>query len=150
MKAFAGGGRGSNSGMERIDLKHWSTEKQAPEVFSAGNRGGPIPAGLYLAKYCGQHPHLGLCAQLDQTISSLIQADYDSSIGFRVTPRGGFYLHGAGPKGSDGCIVPANKIDLERLLTAIKAAAGPVLVVVHSEGMNADKLETAQALGNVA
>ena len=150
MKAFSGGGRGSTGGMEQTDLKHWSTRKKAPGGFDEKNRGGPIPIGLYLASYFGNHPHLGLCAQLDQTISSLIQTDYDSPIGFMVTPRSGFYIHGEGPKGSDGCIVPANKVDLKRLLAAIKAATGLVILVVHSEGMNADKLEAAQSYSNVA
>ena len=150
MKAFSGGGRGSTAGKERTDLKHWSTRKKAPDTYDEKNRGGPLPIGLYLATYFGVHPVLGACSQLSQTISSLIQTDYESPIGFSVTPRDKFYIHGEGPKGSDGCIVPANKVDLKELLAAIKGVSGPVVLVVHSEGRNADRLEAAGASGNVA
>ena len=67
-----------------------------------------------------------------------------------VTDRDGFYIHGAGPKGSDGCIVPESKVVLKALLVAIKAVTGPVVVVVHSEGMNADKLDAARFSSNIA
>lgn len=150
MRAFSGGGRGSTAGMEQVGVDQWNTRKKAPKTFDQTNRGGPLPVGLYLATYFGVHPHLGLCAQLAQTISSLIQTDSDSPIGFSVTERDAFYIHGEGPKGSDGCIVPANKVELKSLLEAIRAAPGPVVLVVHSEGMNADKLEAARAASNVA
>jgi hypothetical protein len=150
MKAFSGGGRGSTAGKERTDLKHWNTRKKAPDTYDEKNRGGSIPIGLYLASYFGVHPVLGACSQLTQTLSSLIQTDFESPIGFSVTPRDKFYIHGEGPKGSDGCIVPANKVDLRELLVAIKGVQGPVVLLVHSEGMNADKLEAARAAGNVA
>lgn len=150
MKAFSGGGRGSTAGKERMDLAHWDIRKKAPDKFDETNRGGPIPLGAYLASYYGIHPVLGSCARLDQTISSLLQRDCESPIGLSVTDRGGFFIHGEGPKGSDGCIVPANKLDLKSLLASIKAASGPVLLVVHSEGMNYDKIEAAKAVGNIA
>lgn len=150
MRAFSGGGRGSTSGLERADLRHWSSRKQAPVKFDVEERGGPLPVGLYLARYYGIHEHLGRCAALDQTILSLLQADFESPTGLSVTPRSGFYIHGRGPKGSDGCIVPAVKVDLKALLDAIQAASGPVLLIVHSEGMNADKLEAAKAMANTA
>lgn len=150
MKAFSGGGRGSTAGKERMDLKHWNTSKKAPAVYDEKNRGGPIPLGVYFATYYGIHPHLGVCAQLLQTLSSIIQPDYDSTIGVSVTDRDSFYIHGEGPKGSDGCILPANKVDLKVLLAPIKAAADPVVLVVHSEGMNAEKLEAAKAFSNLA
>lgn len=150
MRAFSGGGRGSTSGMQRADLRHWNTAKKAPVVFDKANRGGPIPLGWYLATYFGHHPHLGLCAQLDQTMSSLIQRDYNSPIGLSFAARSGFYIHGEGPKGSDGCIVPAIKDDLHKLLKAIKSAGGPVVLIVHSEGVNADKFEASSFSANVA
>ena len=94
MKVFSGGGRGSTAGMELHDLKHWSMHKKAPPTFNQKNRGGPLPVGLYLAKYYGVHEHLGRCAILMQTISSLLYADRWSDIGVSVTDRSGFYIRG--------------------------------------------------------
>ena len=150
MRAFSGGGRGSTSGMELYDLKHWSSRKKAPPIFNKDERGGPLPIGFYLVEYYGVHEHLGRCASLGQTLLSLLQTDYSSPIGLSVTDRSGFYIHGRGPKGSDGCIVPANKVDLKNLLDAIESASTTVVLIVHSEGMNAERLELAKRHGNVA
>jgi hypothetical protein len=150
MKAYSGGGRGSTAGAERADLAHWNTAKRAPGSYDEKNRGGPIPLGIYVASYYGVHPHLGRCAELTQTLSSLLQRDYESATGLRVTDRDGFFIHGRGPKGSDGCIVPSTKDELKALLDAIQAVAGPVVILVHSEGMDSEMLELAKRHGNAA
>ncbi|HQI21436.1 MAG TPA: hypothetical protein PLW55_18925 [Leptospiraceae bacterium] len=150
MVAFSGGGRGSTGGMELLDLKHWSSAKKAPPIFSPKDRGGPLPVGLYIAKYYGQHEHLGRCAELMQTLTSLLHADPWSEIGISVTDRSGFFIHGSGPKGSDGCIVPAKASDLKDLLDAIESADSPIALEVFSEGMNADKLEGRESFKNIA
>lgn len=150
MKAYSGGGRGSNAGMELVDLRHWSTSKKAPPVFSPKDRGGPLPVGLYIARYYGQHEHLGRCAELIQTLSSLLHADPWSDIGIAVTDRAGFYIHGSGPKGSDGCIVPAKASDLKDLLDAIKNTSEIIPLTVFSEGVNVEKLEVSDFFKNIA
>jgi hypothetical protein len=150
MKAFSGGGRGSTADMELIDLRHWATSKKAPPAFSPKNRGGPLPVGLYIAKYYGQHEHLGRCAELMQTLTSLLHADPWSEIGVSATDRAGFFIHGRGPKGSDGCIVPEKVSDLRDLLDAIETANGPIPLTVFSEGMNAEKLEVHDFFKNIA
>lgn len=150
MKAFSGGGRGSTDGMELHDLKHWSTTKKAPPAFSRKSRGGPLPVGLYLAQYYGIHEHLGRCAILMQTLSSLLHADPWSDIGVSVTDRSGFYIHGSGPKGSDGCIVPSKSSDLKALLDALKAQDSVVALFVQDEGVNAEKLDVTNFFRNVA
>lgn len=150
MRAFSGGGRGSTAGIERTDLRHWNSQKKAPEEFDEKNRGGPLPKGLYLVRYYGIHETLKRCAALDQTLSSLLYADSDAPSGLAVTERDSFYIHGTGPKGSDGCIVPANKVDLKHLLDAIEKATQAIVLLVHGEGMNADRLEAAQALADKA
>lgn len=150
MKAFSGGGRGSTAGMERHDLRHWSIAKKAPASFQERNRGGPIPTGMYLVWYIASHPHYGECARLDATLSAMIQHDAESPIGFSVTDRDGFMIHGRGPKGSDGCIVPASAPQLHALLAAIRGAASPVTLLVHSPGMNADRLDAQAAWGHTA
>ena len=55
-----------------------------------------------------------------QTLTSLLYQAVTSSVGISVTKRDGFLIHGQGPKGSDGCIVPASKDDIKRLLSAMK------------------------------
>ncbi|HIJ88262.1 MAG TPA: DUF2778 domain-containing protein [Desulfuromonadales bacterium] len=141
-QAFSGGGRGSTAGAQRNDLAHWDTDKKAPESFDFSNRGGPIPVGFYVVKYIGNYKNFGECARLEQTITSLIQVDLKSPIGIKVTKRDKFLIHGCGPKGSDGCIVPANKEALKKLLTFIKSAANTVLLEVRNEGVRMDKLQS--------
>lgn len=150
LKAYSGGGRGSTTGMERTDLRHWSTGKKAPSQFSQRNRGGPLPTGHYLVSYYGQHEHLGRCAELFQTLTSLLHADPFSAIGMSVTDRGGFFIHGRGPRGSDGCIVPDKATDLKDLLDAIQKQKSPVLLTVFSEGVNAEKLDVSAFFGRTA
>jgi hypothetical protein len=140
-KAYSGGGRGSTAGVQRTDLSHWSTGKKAPAKYSDADRGGPIPPGLYVAHYVGKYKHFGLVARLDQTITSLLQRDLTAPLGFKVTDRGGFLIHGEGPKGSDGCIVPASKEALKQVLTFIKASKSGVLLEVFNEGVRSDRFE---------
>ncbi|MBS0509654.1 MAG: hypothetical protein JSR42_00520 [Proteobacteria bacterium] len=149
MKAYSGGGRGSTANMELCDLRHWSSQKKAPPAFSRSDRGGPLPPGHYLVNYYGVHEHLGRCAELSQTLTSLLYSDPFSSIGLSVTERSGFFIHGRGPKGSDGCIVPDKATDLRALLDAIESSPSPILLTVYSEGMNAEKIDAARFFGNV-
>jgi hypothetical protein len=58
--------------------------------------GGPIPPGSYKICEPAQHPHLGLSARLDPEHP-------------KMCVRGGFFIHGRGPHGSDGCIVPTDR-----------------------------------------
>ena len=146
MKAFSGGGRGSTAGMELHDLKHWSTNKKAPPAFTQRSRGGPLPVGMYLVKYYGFHDHLGRCAILMQTLSSLLHADPWSDVGVSVTDRSGFYIHGRGPKGSDGCIVPSKGSDLKSLLDTLEDEGSVIALFVQDEGVNAEKLDVKKNL----
>ncbi|HMN44006.1 MAG TPA: hypothetical protein PKE27_05510 [Povalibacter sp.] len=147
MKACSGGGRGSSAGLQRKDVAHWNSQKKAPAAFDEANRGGPLPAGHYLAVYIGPYKTFGECARLDQTLTSMLYSDLSSAAGVSVTERDGFLIHGEGPKGSDGCIVPASKVALKKLLSALKAANRPVLLEVHTEGVNVDRLRDT---GNIA
>src|SRR5687768_8443042 len=74
-RAFSGGGRGSTKGLQRTDLAHWNTSKKAPGTYKEEDRGGPIPVGLYIARYIGTYKKFGEVARLQQTISSLLQVD---------------------------------------------------------------------------
>jgi len=55
----------------------------------------------------------------------------------QVRPHGrdGFYIHGRGPHGSDGCIVLENDAERKRLNKALKESADNVLIRVGELGM---------------
>lgn len=149
-RAFSGGGRGSTKDAQRTDLSHWNTQKKAPAKFSYENRGGPLPTGFYVVSYVGKYKHFGECARLDQTITSLLHVDVTAPLGVKVTDRNGFLIHGEGPKGSDGCIVPAGKPALKKVLAALKNSKSTVLLEVHSEGVRMDKFEGGRDTSNIA
>jgi hypothetical protein len=135
--ARAGGGRASTTHSEgqagQLGLAAWDTQRQL-----AGNkRGGPLPIGVYVIHKPAHHPHLGLAAYLEQTVTSLLYEMPSSPTGISVTKRGGFYIHGRGPKGSDGCIVPMESFShLMQLLTT----CAPIALKVINAGARTDKL----------
>lgn len=80
--------------------------------------GGPIPPGKYTILPSGDHKKLGFSAKLEP--QHRLPND-----------RGGFYIHGPGPHGSDGCIVPNSK-EFPDLMDKLKAANGGTLHVLQS------------------
>lgn len=81
--------------------------------------GGPIPTGRYHIDAPAHHPHLGLAARLTASGRG---------------GRGGFFIHGRGPHGSDGCIVPLNKSQFNGLMAALKKDSGGTLYVEQAMG----------------
>jgi hypothetical protein len=150
MKAYSGGGRGSTAGIERTDLKHWNTGKKAPDTYDEKDRGGPLPVGFYMARYVANHPKYHRCAFLEQTLTSIVHVDPFSGTGVKVSDRDQFYIHHTGPKGSDGCIVPASDSDYRTLIAAIKAVPKGVAVLVHNDGVLWEKFEQPAILKNTA
>jgi hypothetical protein len=136
--AMSGGGRGSKvhpygdpgDKGSNVGLGSWSWPRQ--EVGSKHIRGGPVPPGFYIIFKPQTYAWLGggKGAYLEQTLSSLLHADPTKAIGVSVTGRDGFYIHGRGPKGSDGCIVPMEQFS--ELMTALEAAAPLGLRVVNA------------------
>jgi hypothetical protein len=90
-----GGSRGNPQGNQdtnnpnSVDVKTTST-----------HRGGPLPPGSYRIATPSRNPHLGLSSAL---------TPYDAEQSKHMFGRGGFFIHGRGPRGSDGCIVPMEK-----------------------------------------
>ena len=84
------------------------------------SHGGPIPPGPYLIRAPAQHPPLGLAARLDPAPGHVIPHRRD-----------GFYIHGPGVHGSDGCIVPL--AHFQELMDALKRANGGTLFVLESQ-----------------
>jgi hypothetical protein len=84
-----------------------------------------------------------MCAKLDQTVTSLFDVSLDGNL--QMTDRSGFYVHGEGPKGSDGCLVLKKK-DLADFLALLRTA-GATPILVQDRGVNADRLRN---FGSVA
>jgi hypothetical protein len=121
LTALSGGGGGStkHSANENANNPYVYALK---EVDDKGQKlhvhGGPIPPGTYQIHPPSVHPKLGLSARLEP---------------LQPLPghRGGFYIHGQGPHGSDGCIVPS-KAGFADLMDKLKASKGGGLEVCQS------------------
>lgn len=130
MVAVSGGGRGSKIRPEGQEtLRSWSVGTK--EDATRGDRGGPIPPGFYICRHLQNHPPFGECIFLEQTLTSLLVLTPGSPLGVEVQQRDGFYVHGRGPKGSDGCIVPLVETERQRLNHAVAANPGTPLRVVN-------------------
>ncbi len=117
--AVSGGGGGStrNTPTAAANNPYMEGLRTTGQAHSRDHvHGGPIPPGRYLIRTPSNHPHLGLSARLDHPH-------------FRPMGRDGFYIHGRGPHGSDGCIVPLDKAQFTALMAALKESGGGVLYV---------------------
>jgi len=121
ISAWSGGAGGST--MHRTDASANNPYMYAlKEVDNKATHihihGGPIPPGTYRIHTPDHHPKLGLSARLEP-----------------ITPlpnnRGGFYIHGQGPHGSDGCIVPSSD-DFQGLMEKLKVSRGGKLHVCEA------------------
>jgi hypothetical protein len=125
ISALSGGGGGSTKnptsdsannpylyGLKEVDLKFKNKSKNIHV------HGGPIPPGRYRIVPPAHHAKLGLSAKLEP-LQKL------------PNERGGFYIHGTGPHGSDGCIV-VGRSDLAVLMHELKASRGGSLVVCQA------------------
>lgn len=91
------------------------------ENDKTGTRGGPIPPGSYQILPPANHPKLRLSAKL--VIPSGMH---------QVNLRDGFYIHGQGPKGSDGCIVLPGPEPFQSIMTKLKKSQGGHLQVLQA------------------
>jgi len=144
VKAFSGGSRGHKANVSSklaAEYHHSESTKlssrfaNTPEVKKDGHykqRGGTLPAGHYACRYIAHHHSFGECVQL------LMLSDaraIHSPFSPRPIPHyrhDDFFVHGAGPKGSDGCIVPQSNLVRRRLNRAIKDFHGKVILVVKN------------------
>jgi hypothetical protein len=96
-------------------------------------RGGTLPPGHYSCTYMENHKPFGECIYLNRDADTRIH--YPTSSGVSLDNRGNdFYIHGSGPKGSDGCIVITDEKQRRHLNKAIKefSEAGHVILrVIH-------------------
>jgi len=144
LKAYSGGSRGHKQVTPKLaaDYLHNQAGKLSSRLATtaevkdrAGHyrqRGGTLPAGHYSCHYMAHHKTFHECIQL------LRRADARAIISpFSPHPiphgRGNdFFIHGSGPKGSDGCIVPANEAQRLRLNQAVRKFEGTVVLHVKN------------------
>ena len=121
-EALSGGGGGStkHAPTEAVNNPYMEGFKTTGAPNATGHRhGGPIPPGTYKIGQPFHHPHLGLCAKLTHRH-------------WRPMGRDGFYIHGRGPHGSDGCIVPLDHGRFLDLMDGLTKSKGGTVVVIEA------------------
>lgn len=123
ISALTGGGGGST----RRQPTSWGnnpygTGFKTRTTGKAHIHGGPLPVGNYRIHPPKNHPHLGRSCFLEPVH------------GNRMYGRGGFFIHGRGKHGSDGCIVPLDHFQF--LLDQIERDKGGVLHVFETMEVN--------------
>jgi len=145
MTAYSGGSRGHRAAVNPA-LADKYLHKQADTLASRlattselkdaqgryKRRGGPLPPGHYTCHYLAHHHTFGQCIRLLRSAdaTAIHTPFYPHAI-----PHGrgdDFFIHGSGPKGSDGCIVPAIPAERFRLNRAIKQFPGKVMIEVKN------------------
>lgn len=125
--AESGGGGGSTakagpSEPATVNNPYSTGQKLNPK---AGHRGGAIPTGRYtIAKPSAFHSTRGA------RLTPAHPAHFAKAAG----GRGGFWIHGRGPLGSDGCIVPMVHSQFQTLLDGLNKDGGGTLFVMEAMG----------------
>ena len=144
MRAYSGGSRGHNPKTSQALAKKYlhsqasslrSRLATTPERKDAhGNyieRGGTLPPGSYTCHYFHHLPGFGECIRLRPTTRNVA---IHSPFASQAIPHGRdmrtFLIHGPGPKGSDGCIVPQPEAERHRFNCAIRDFKGHVVLQV--------------------
>ena len=144
IKAFSGGSRGHKTAVstkvaERYLHKQATTLSSrfsnTPTIEDHGRykqRGGTLPAGHYACHYLAHHHAFGECIQLIASSDARAIHSVFSPHPIPHYRHDDFFIHGAGPKGSDGCIVPVNDVERRRLNRVIRQYAGRVVLLVKN------------------
>ncbi len=129
---YSGGGSGYDP--KRPKAANYSRDSQAANnpyrtgqvTNEAANiRGGPIPPGKYIIAKPSKW-HGSRAARLEPVNPVTF---------FKRTGRdGGFLIHGRGPIGSDGCLVPVAPSDFQRLMDGLEKDDGGALWVLETMG----------------
>jgi hypothetical protein len=133
MRAVSGGGRGRKGGGAEHNWVSYNVFRKEKDGPAGHTHGGPLPPGIYICKYVANHATFHECIYLQPTITAMFEVDARANVHFYN--RDQFYIHGHGPHGSDGCIVPAMNSERIRLNKAIKNADGAVMLKVSELGM---------------
>lgn len=130
LHAWSGGRRGAKGPGAQTTPASYDVFRK--EEHSKGIHGGPIPPGIYVCRYIAHHSKFHECIFLEQTLTSLFQVDASAKV--RLYDRDAFYIHGRGPHGSDGCIVPENEAVRLQLNKSVKTCDGTVMLRVVDPG----------------
>jgi hypothetical protein len=143
MRAFSGGSRGHahvNASTAKKYLHHQAGNLSShfantPEISKGGHykqRGGTLPAGHYTCEYMANHKTFHECIRLHRGADAT--AIHSPFSPFPIPHHRGddFFIHGHGPKGSDGCIVPEYDGERRRLNQAVHHFAGKVILEVKN------------------
>jgi hypothetical protein len=120
ISAVTGGGGGSTKHTPSDSMNNpYMYGLKTASIGHQHQHGGPIPLGTYKISPPAHHPHLGLSARLDPA---------------KPLPnnRGGFFIHGRGPHGSDGCIVPTDASKFRGLMHELTLSQGGTLIVAET------------------
>jgi hypothetical protein len=143
--AYSGGSRGHKKVDEKIALyfRHFEGKSifsrfaNTPTIGEGTKkdpykqRGGSLPPGHYSCRYLEHHKPFGECIYIKRDADTHIH--YPTSSGVSLDNRADdFYIHGSGPKGSDGCIVIPDEKERLRLNRAVKefSQRGHVILLV--------------------
>lgn len=145
MKAYSGGGRGHKAHVTRQQVVAYlhagaatlsSHLSNTPEIRDAHGhykqRGGTLPGGHYSCHYLANHIPFGECIRLLRQVDARAIYSPFSPLPIPHGRGNDFYIHGSGPKGSDGCIVPADNTERRRLNKAVKNFPGKVVLLVKN------------------
>jgi len=145
MKAYSGGSRGHKihvTKKQAADYRHEQAGLLASHFTNTPRiqdqeghylqRGGTLPEGHYTCHYHKHYSHFGECIQLLRCADA--KAIYSPFSPHPIPHHRGndFFIHGSGPKGSDGCIVPANEAERYRLNQLVKNCSGKVILLVKN------------------
>jgi hypothetical protein len=145
LPAFSGGSRGHSAvSPETAELyrhtearsmfsrfANTATEGHGTAKDPYKQRGGTLPPGHYSCVHIAHHKTFGECVWLKRGMDTHIR--YPTASGVSLDNRDDdFYIHGSGPKGSDGCIVVPNSVNRHRLNKAIRdfSRSGSVILQV--------------------
>jgi hypothetical protein len=118
--ALSGGGGGSTQNTPSGSANNpYSEGLKTSGKGLRHQHGGPIPPGRYIIHQPTEHAHLGLSAYLEPA-------------GGNMMGRDGFFIHGRGSHGSDGCVVPLS--NFTSLMAALGREGGGVLFVQEAMG----------------
>src|SRR5262245_28662922 len=117
LQALSGGGGGSTRNPANTDANNPYSQGVKTTDRPQHRHGGPLPTGRYRIATPSRHPHLG---------------PYDADQQRHMLGRDGFFIHGQGPHGSDGCIVPL--ASFQELMQALERERGGLLFVLEAMG----------------
>jgi hypothetical protein len=140
--AYSGGSRGHKANVTRQTARHYlhnqagtltSRLATTRTIESGGHyrqRGGTIPPGHYTCIYVAHHSAFGECIRLLRHADATAIHSPFSPFPIPHGRGNDFFIHGSGPKGSDGCLVPASDAERHRLNRAVKSFQGKVVLQV--------------------